>query len=143
MEAKTPEERLHEAASAAMGRFFADKPYRLADADGKEQPIPQEVLYDPKHVKIVVDCSWEWAYSFVDEALKQFHSSGGVLKRHPIKTRDDEVKMNAWIVQEFNKHLVTKDFQGGMTILYMMLCEGLEFKGTVHETKKGGNAGRP
>lgn len=142
---QTPDQQNLLAAKNAMARFFKGKPYYI-QKDGVDQPIPDDVLYEDKNIRIAATCfDYGWAMGLIDEHVKHHVDSGKQLRLHPIKNKDDETALNMYLVNEFKTHLVLKEFQAGMSLLYMWLCEGVIFKnneGSKNEKKEGNNEGR-
>lgn len=138
----SPDELNTRAAKAVMEKFFRDKTYYL-QKDGKDQPIPDSVLYTDSNVAVVAKCfDYNWGMEFMDEHVKRHIASGQQLRRHPITKKEDEIGLNMFLIKEFQTHAVIKEFQGGIALLYMWLCEGVVFKGKHNETKKSDNEGR-
>jgi hypothetical protein len=126
-----------------MEKFFKNK---TIHKDGKDQPIPDEMLYTDKNLSILTQCfDYNWGMGLLEEQLKGYLASGKQLHIHPINNKDDEIALNMFFIQEFKTHAVVKDFQAGTALLYMLLCEGMNFKEYTkdsNEKKKSNNEGR-
>lgn len=138
----TPEQLNRLAAKTVMERFFKDKTYHI-QKDGVDQPIPDDVLFTDKNISILTQCfDYNWGMALLEEQLKNYLASGKQLRLHPINNKQDEINLNMFFIQEFATHAVLKDFQAGTALLYMMLCEGMNFKEYANETKKSHNERR-
>lgn len=139
---QTPEQLRVLAARQSMEKFFSDKLHHFTG-----EAIPDEILYSDKNINIVANWyDMTSAMEFMDEMIGKHVKSGSQLKVHPIREgkagKEDEIKLNMFLMTEHNKHGVVKDFQPGISLLYLLLCEGVAFKGDKNEEKKGNNEGR-
>lgn len=117
-----------------MKRFFAGKPYYKPYPDPKDATktltdIPQETLISPTNIDIVLDTDdLNDAMAFAQDTIAELAQKGVPLVRSGKLTRDSETELFLGLIREFKSLEIPFQYQGGMMLLYLWLCEGVEFK---------------
>jgi hypothetical protein len=117
-----------------MKRFFDGKPYYKPYPDPKDDTkmlnvIPPEVLICPTNINIVIDTlEFNDAMEIAGEEIAKLRSTNTPLALAGLLDNKKETAMYMKIVREFRRLEIPYDFQGGMLLLYLWLCEGVEFK---------------
>jgi hypothetical protein len=117
-----------------MKRFFDGKPYYQPYPDPKDPArscavIPQEVLISQTNVSILLQAAdLSGAMLVGQEAVSVVRSAGGTLALSGTPTDENESAMYMRVVRDFKALEIPYDFQGGMLLLYLWLCEGVQFR---------------
>lgn len=117
-----------------MKRFFDGRPYYKPYPDPKNlgqmsTAIPQDVLISPTNVDILLMCiEFNEAMEMVQASVEKVRLAGGRFALSGDMTAEKESALYMEIVKEFRRLEIPYDYQGGMILLYLWLCEGVEFK---------------
>jgi len=117
-----------------MKRFFDGKPYYKPYPDPKDESklchnIPPEVLICPTNIDIILETpDFNEAMQIVHEEVARHKASGQRFSYSGFLDDQKEIELYNRLVREFSKLEIPYDFQGGMVLLYLWLCEGVEFK---------------
>lgn len=117
-----------------MKRFFLGKPYYKSYPDPKDATkiltdIPQDVLISSTNVDIILSTEdLNEAMALVEEVFANLAEKNIPLVRSGRMTKDKETKFLLGLITEFRALEIPTQYQGGMMLLYLWLCEGVEFK---------------
>lgn len=117
-----------------MKRFFAGKAYYKPYPDPKDASvmlteIPQETLISPTNINIILTSEdYNEAMEFAQEAVAALRSRGVALHFSGPPTEEKETELYLRVTREFRQLEIPYHYQGGMLLLYLWLCEGVEFK---------------
>lgn len=102
-----------------MESYFADKPYYCGGA------IPPHILFHPKRIAIVLDCSFDLAADIAYDALEknltdedlEYIEAGGV---------GPDIKQLISMLHNMAREGVPQELSNGMLIVYLELCMGAD-----------------
>lgn len=100
-----------------MAAYFKDKPYYCGGS------IPQHILFHPKRVNLVLDCTFDKAAEIAYESLEkdltdedlEYIEAGGVGR---------DIKMLISMLHGMAAEGVPQELSNGMLVLYLELCMG-------------------
>jgi len=116
-----------------MKRFFTGRPYYKPYPDPKDvtklsRVIPQEVLISPTNIDIVVDTNdFNAAMEVVHDEVAKHKQSGKTFAFSGFLDDKKESELYLRLTQDFRRLEIPYHFQGGIVLLYLWLCEGIEY----------------
>lgn len=117
-----------------MKRFFAGKAYYKPYPDPKDgtkllTEIPQEILISPTNIDIILTSEdYNESMELAQDAVSSLRSRGVALQFTGPPTPENETELYLRVMREFRQLEIPYNYQGGMLLLYLWLCEGVEFK---------------
>ncbi len=117
-----------------MKRFFSNKSYYKSYQDPKNpnktlNDIPQNILISPTNINIILETQdFNTALEIAQEAIAELTKKNIQLAKSGEITDEKETKLFLNIISEFRSLEIPFHYQGGMMLLYLWLCEGVEFK---------------
>lgn len=108
-----------------MKRFFLNKSYFNPEKKEIESSIPIGVLICPINIKVVIDTDFETGMEIAQGGIDDYKRIGKPLV---VSKNLDEKVLFLNFIEECMKLEIPKYFQGGILLLYLWLCEGINFK---------------
>lgn len=114
-------------------RFFAGKLY-FESYPHPDNPsklcndIPAEKLISASTINIVLDSpDFGQIMTIAHDAVEKHRAAGKTLKRSGEPTEEVETAMYLALTREFKALEIPLEFQAGIILLYLWLCEGVDF----------------
>jgi hypothetical protein len=115
-------------------RFFSGKTYYKSYRDPKDSTkvlneIPQDVLISPTNIDIIINTNdLNEAMTFAQENIQMLREQRLPLFKSGLMTDESETHLFISLIKEIRSLEIPFQYQGGIILLYLWLCEGIEFK---------------
>lgn len=105
-----------------VGQYFRDK--RTLEGT----PIPEYLLYERSRISDVLNVSLFDAVGIAYEALEKTLDPQDLSRAEKFGHVTEDIKLVQYVLSDLARRKVPKQFAGGMLLMYLEFCEGVEFE---------------